>query len=173
MKYLKTAHPLSPSENSLFPFFNERSELYFNCIPILMKIIPVTCAIIIHEGKVLLAQRSATMDLPGKWEFPGGKVEDGEDPKACLVREIREELSIEIRVMETLTPVDYAYPTKTIRLLPFLAEWISGKIMLSEHAQFAWYDKNQLFSLDLAPADLPILHELTEKWVNLVVAKKR
>jgi 8-oxo-dGTP diphosphatase len=138
-----------------------------------MKIIPVTCALIIHDEKVLLAQRSAAMDLPGKWEFPGGKVEDGEDPKACLLREIREELSIEIRVKQTLTPVEYAYPTKTIRLLPFLAEWISGKIILSEHSQFAWYDKNQLFFLDIAPADLPILHELTEKWVNLVTPNKR
>lgn len=138
-----------------------------------MKIIPVTCAIIIHEGKVLLAQRSVKMDLPGKWEFPGGKVEKGEDPKDCLIREIREELGIEIRVKSELTPVDFSYPTKTIRLIPFVAQWLGGVIVLAEHSNYGWYDQNQLFSLDLAPADLPILHELTEKWVNLVVPNER
>lgn len=133
-----------------------------------MKIIPVACAIIIHEGKVLLAQRSESMDLPGKWEFPGGKLEEGEQPESCLIREIREELAIDIRVSAALTPVEFDYPTKTILLLPFVAQWIGGEIDLAEHAQWAWHDQNQLFSLDLAPADLPILHELTEKWVNLV-----
>lgn len=138
-----------------------------------MKIIPVTCALIIHQGKVLAAQRSESMDLPGKWEFPGGKVEEGEDPKDGLIREIREELAIDIQVKAALTPVEYAYPTKTIRLLPFVALWIGGHIRLAEHAQWAWYDQNQLFSLDLAPADLPILHELTEKWLNLVGPNER
>jgi len=95
-------------------------------------------------------------------------LEEGEDPESCLIREIKEELAIDIRVTATLTPVEFDYPTKTIRLLPFVAQWIGGKIDLAEHAQYGWYDQNQLFSLDLAPADLPILHELTEKWVNLV-----
>lgn len=133
-----------------------------------MKTLPVTCAIIIHEGKVLLAQRSESMDLPGKWEFPGGKLEQGEAPEICLIREIREELGIEIQVTGELTPVEFSYPTKTIRLIPFLARWTAGEVVLAEHADYGWYDQNHLFSLDLAPADVPILHELTEKWVNLV-----
>ncbi|PZV79593.1 8-oxo-dGTP diphosphatase [Algoriphagus aquaeductus] len=138
-----------------------------------MKIIPVTCAIIIHQGKVLLAQRSEVMDLPGKWEFPGGKVEMGEDPKACLIREIGEELGIQILIKTELTPVDFDYPTKKIRLIPFVADWTGGEIILAEHAQVGWYDQNQLFLLDLAPADIPIVHELTEKWVNLVAPNQR
>jgi 8-oxo-dGTP diphosphatase len=138
-----------------------------------MTVIPVTCALIIHDRKVLAAQRSESMDLPGKWEFPGGKVEVGEDPKDCLVREIREELAIDICVTEALTPVEFAYPTKTIRLLPFVALWMGGEIRLAEHADYGWYDQNQLFSLDLAPADVPILHELTEKWINLVGPNER
>jgi 8-oxo-dGTP diphosphatase len=138
-----------------------------------MKIIPVACAIIIHQGKVLLALRSESMDLPGKWEFPGGKVEMGEDPKACLIREIGEELGIQILIKSELTPVDFAYPTKTIRLIPFVADWTGGEMVLAEHANYGWYDQNQLFSLDLAPADIPIVHELTEKWVNLVAPNPR
>ncbi len=138
-----------------------------------MTTISVTCALIIHEGKVLLAQRSDIMDLPGKWEFPGGKVEEGESPERCLIREIREELGMEIQVLASLTPVDFSYPKKKIRLIPFVVQWISGEIELIEHAQYGWYDQNQLFSLDMAPADLPIVHELTEKWVNLVEPNQR
>ena len=117
---------------------------------------------------MLLAQRSEKMDLPGKWEFPGGKLEEGENQESCLIREIKEELGIEIQVNIALTPVDYSYSRKRISLFPFVARWISGEIVLAEHAQYGWYEKNQLFSLDLAPADLPIVHELKEKRVNLV-----
>ncbi|TNF39155.1 MAG: NUDIX domain-containing protein, partial [Cytophagales bacterium] len=78
-----------------------------------MKIIPVTCALIFSEGKVLATRRSQTMDLPGKWEFPGGKVEEDESTEECLKREIQEELSIEIEIFEKLSPADFTYPGKT------------------------------------------------------------
>lgn len=134
-----------------------------------MKIIPVTCALIFHQGKVLAAQRSQAMDLPEKWEFPGGKVEQGENPEACLLREIREELAIGIRVFGSLQVSEYAYsPAKTIRLIPFAASWEEGEIQLLEHHQVTWLDRESLFSLDWAAADLPIVHELKEKWVKLV-----
>lgn len=133
-----------------------------------MKIIPVTCAIIFFEGKVLATQRSEKMDLPGKWEFPGGKVEQGETSEECLKREILEELAIEIEISEQLTPVEFSYVQKAIRLIPFAAWWKAGQIHPSEHAQYAWVEKKDLFSLNWAPADLPIVHELQEKWVKLV-----
>ena len=133
-----------------------------------MKIIPVTCAIIFHQGKVLAAKRSMKMDLPGKWEFPGGKVEVGENPKDCLLREIKEELSIDLEIFEALTPSQFAYSMKLIQLLPFAAEWRNGQIQLLEHQEVLWLGQNELFSLDWAAADLPIVHELNEKWVKLV-----
>lgn len=131
-------------------------------------IIPVTCAIIIQGGKVLLAKRSAFMDLAGKWEFPGGKIEEGESGEQCLLREIKEELGIQIEILAPLSPVNFSYPTKVIQLIPFTARWASGELRLAEHDQVEWYDQNQLNSLDLAPADIPIVHELQEKWVKLV-----
>lgn len=129
-----------------------------------MKIIPVSCLILLHQGKVLATQRSKTMDLPGLWEFPGGKVEFGESPAACLTREIWEELSIGIQIGKPLTPVLHAYPDKSIQLIPFLAIWESGTLQLAEHVQYQWLAQQELLSLDWAPADLPIVEELREHW---------
>lgn len=133
-----------------------------------MKTIPVTCAIIFHQGKVLVAQRSLNMDLPGKWEFPGGKIEESEDPKVCLSREIKEELAIEIEIFEALESSEFTYSTKTIRLIPFVATWKSGEIELLEHEQIVWLGENELFCVDWAEADVPIVHDLQDKWVKLV-----
>lgn len=134
-----------------------------------MKIIPVTCAIIFHQGKVLATQRSATMDLPGKWEFPGGKLEPEENPEDCLIREIREEISIEIKIFGALQSNEHNYfAEKIIRLIPFLATWEAGDIRLLEHSEVKWIGPEELFSLDWAAADVPIVHELQEKWVKLV-----
>ena len=129
-----------------------------------MKIIPVSCLVLLHQGKVLATQRSETMDLPGLWEFPGGKVEFEESPAACLIREIWEELSIGIQICKPLTPVLHAYPTKSIQLIPFLATWETGTLQLAEHAQYQWLARQDLLSLDWAPADLPIVEELREHW---------
>jgi len=114
----------------------------------------------------MAAQRAAHMDLPGCWEFPGGKVEEGESPESCLIREILEELSINIRITGALTPVIHTYPGKTIQLLPFLATWDSGTIRLAEHAQLRWLGREELLSVDWAPADLPIVHDLLANWVT-------
>lgn len=129
-----------------------------------MKIISVSCLVLLHQGKVLATQRSERMDLPGLWEFPGGKVESEESPAACLIREIWEELSIGIQICSPLTPVLYTYPTKSIQLIPFLATWESGTLQLAEHAQIQWLVQQNLLSLDWAPADLPIVEELQEHW---------
>lgn len=133
-----------------------------------MKIIPVTCALIIHSGKVLAAQRSESMDLPGKWEFPGGKVEEGEVPETCLVREIKEELAIDVEIHAGLRPVDFQYPGKVIRLMPFLTAWKSGDICLLEHSEMRWVGKSELLSVDWSEADVPIVRYLHDNWVKLV-----
>ena len=133
-----------------------------------MSPIQVTCLILFHEGKILATQRGAAMDLPGCWEFPGGKVELGESPENCLLREIREELSIEIRICDSLTPILHLYPNKEIQLIPFLATWQGGSLKLTEHAQSQWLNKEDLLSLNWAPADLPIVQEVQSKWEDLL-----
>jgi len=125
-----------------------------------MNPIQVTCAIIVKEGKILAAQRSETMALPLKWEFPGGKLMEGESEEECLLREILEELNISIVITSKLTTSIHDYGNFTIALIPFLAEYISGEIKLHEHQQIGWYTKEELKTLDWAPADIPILHEL-------------
>ncbi len=132
-----------------------------------MKPIQVSCLLLFHQGKILATQRGAAMDLAGYWEFPGGKIEADESPEDSLVREINEELSIDIRICGALTPVLYAYPTKLIQLIPFLGTWQGGSLKLTEHAQSQWLGKEDLLSLNWASADLAIVQEVKAKWENL------
>lgn len=121
--------------------------------------INVTCAIIVKDDKILVAQRSESMKLPLKWEFPGGKVEENEDEIECIKREIKEEINIEIEVVKKLSSSIYDYGTFKINLIPFIANHISGEIKLSEHKDYKLLDKNELLNLDWAEADLPIVDE--------------
>ena len=124
-----------------------------------MKTIPVTCAIIHFDHKVLAVQRSELMSLPLKWEFPGGKIEPGENEEACIKREIFEELNIHIKIERKLTPVLHHYPNIKINLIPFIAEYVSGDLILKEHSDHVLVDKEELYRLDWAEADLPVLKE--------------
>jgi len=118
----------------------------------------VTCAIIENDGKVLCAQRSESMHLPLKWEFPGGKVEDGEDPEDCLKREIIEELGIEISIIERLPSTIHRYPGRiSFELIPFLCRLVGGELYIREHRQVKWLEKSELSEIDWAEADIPIL----------------
>ena len=122
--------------------------------------IEVTCSIIEHNNKILVTQRSEKMALPLKWEFPGGKVEKDETAEACLIREILEELHINIKIKRQLNSNTHQYSeTKIIKLIPFICELVSGDIKLTEHANFLWLSKNELVNLDWAEADVPILNE--------------
>lgn len=121
--------------------------------------INVTCAIIEHNEKILVVQRSEFMKLPLKWEFPGGKIENNESEEACIKREIKEELNIEIELISRLSPVIYKYPSFEIKLIPFIAKYINGVINLSEHRQFDWLSKEELNNLNWAEADIAILKE--------------
>ncbi|MCL8007902.1 (deoxy)nucleoside triphosphate pyrophosphohydrolase [Gelidibacter japonicus] len=125
-----------------------------------MKTIPVTCAIIYFENKILAVQRSETMKLPLKWEFPGGKIEKGESEIDCVKREVLEELNIHIEVKQRLTPVTHAYPDFKIELIPFTADYLSGELKLKEHADYVLLEKEELYTLDWAEADIPIVEEL-------------
>ncbi|MEC3881926.1 (deoxy)nucleoside triphosphate pyrophosphohydrolase [Parapedobacter sp. 10938] len=120
----------------------------------------VTCAIVIRESKILICQRSSTMNLPLKWEFPGGKVEPGEDDAATVVREISEELHLDIEVVKRLGPVEHDYPTFRIRLVPFIAHVVGGELLLEEHVDAKWVAVDVLDRYDWAPADVPIVEQL-------------
>lgn len=123
--------------------------------------IGVTCAIIIDkENKILATQRSASMKLPLKWEFPGGKIEAGETPEECLTREIKEELNIDINITGSLQWFEHHYETFSIRLFPFLCEVKAGEIKLTEHSAYVWLRTGDLVGLDWAEADLPLVKEL-------------
>lgn len=122
-----------------------------------MKHLHVACAIIERDGLVLAAQRSETMSLPLKWEFPGGKIDPGESPERCLVRELAEEMGIHIRVGRALSHATHRYPTFIVTLYPYLCCIESGEITLHEHAAVLWLPPERLFSLDWAEADLPVI----------------
>ena len=122
--------------------------------------ITVVCALIIRNDTVLCAQRSEQMALPLKWEFPGGKLEDGEAPEEALKREIMEELSIDITVGRAMNVSEYTYENgRTIRLLPYLATMHSEEPVANEHAELRWVKAVDLLDLDWAAADVPIVHE--------------
>ena len=117
----------------------------------------VGCAIIESAGRILATQRSATMSLPLKWEFPGGKMLDGESPEACIHRELREELEVAVSIGAALAPTTHHYPSFTVTLYPLLCTIESGTLTLHEHHAAAWLAPEELSTLDWAEADLPIL----------------
>jgi 8-oxo-dGTP diphosphatase len=127
--------------------------------------ITVVCALIIRNKTVLCAQRSESMALPLKWEFPGGKLEDGEAPEDALKREIMEELSIDITVGRAMNVSEYTYENgRTIRLLPFLATMaIDLEPMANEHAELRWVKAVDLLDLDWAAADVPIVQQFVRE----------
>jgi 8-oxo-dGTP diphosphatase len=119
--------------------------------------IPVVCALIVEKGKLLIVQHGPSSHHLGKWEFPGGKVHSKETVEAALIREIREELELEIHIIIPLESASYAYPDKTILLIPFLCFCNSAGLNLHEHSRFEWVDLEDLAGYDLLPADRAIL----------------
>jgi 8-oxo-dGTP diphosphatase len=117
----------------------------------------VTCAIIERQGLVLAAQRSASMSMPCKWEFPGGKIRAGESPEECLYREIVEELNLEVAICRPLPQATHAYQSFTVTLYPFICSITGGTMKLHEHAAVTWLPPEKLAALDWAAADLPVL----------------
>ena len=120
----------------------------------------VTCAIILFDNKVLVAQRSEIMKLPLKWEFPGGKLEKDESEEDCIIREIKEELQVEISIIKKLKSITHSYSDVEIELIPFVCSLIEGDINLTEHIEYRWLNKEALSTIDLCEADSKIISEL-------------
>lgn len=125
--------------------------------------IHVACGIVQQNGLILATQRSATMSLPMKWEFPGGKLEAGETAEECLVRELQEELGITVRVGQALDPVTHQYATFTVTLYPFWCDQPEGELILHEHLASCWLLPSELPGLDWAEADWPIISLLAQE----------
>jgi 8-oxo-dGTP diphosphatase len=111
------------------------------------------------DNKILVTQRSEKMKLSLKWEFPGGKLEENESELDCVKREIKEEINIEIEIQKRLKDSIFDYGTFKINLIPFVANYISGEIKLTEHKDYKLLDKSELLSLDWAEADIPVVEE--------------
>lgn len=124
-----------------------------------MKHLHVTCGIIEQNGYALATKRSSTMSMPLKWEFPGGKVNEGESLEECLMRELFEELTIHVEITKKLSESVYQYPAFKITLFPYLCTIESGTIVLKEHADYAWLLPQDLIRLDWAAADVAVVKE--------------
>ena len=122
------------------------------------------CALIERAGRLLLAQRPVHKHLPLKWEFPGGKVEPGEDPAAAIVREIREELGCDVTITRALPAFRHDYGTVVIKMIPFVCALVpaSPEPHPHEHVALAWVEPAELATYDLAAADLPIVAGLRD-----------
>ncbi|MGY3211941.1 (deoxy)nucleoside triphosphate pyrophosphohydrolase [Mucilaginibacter sp. HD30] len=124
--------------------------------------IPVTAAVIYKDEHVLIARRGPEKHLAGYWEFPGGKIELGETPEACLLREIEEELGIHIQVDDFLMESIYDYGHKTVSLKAYRCTYLHGGITLSDHDDVHWVLPERLSEYRLAPADIPFIATLTK-----------
>ena len=125
----------------------------------------VSAAIIIRDQKVLMARRAADESLAGFWEFPGGKREADETISDCLIREIREELALNIEVLGEFGVSDYQYPGGEIRLIGLLAEIKNGEISMTVHDAVEWIELRKVLDYKLAPADIPLAEKLHDDYV--------
>lgn len=126
-----------------------------------MKNIRVAAAVIRKDDKIFATQRGYGEFKDG-WEFPGGKIEEGETPEQALVREIREELNTEIRVGERIGTVEYDYPEFHLSMDCFWCEIVQGMLELKEHEAAKWLTKDTLHSVEWLPADAGVIERIRE-----------
>lgn len=139
----------------LFSFTNTQNS------PVFM--IDVACAILLRaDGTALAARRGPAMRLAGFWEFPGGKIEPDESSCEALIREIREELGVQICLLRELPIVEHHYPDFSIRLHPWIGRIALGEPLPVEHAELRWLATDALPTLNWAAADVPVVEHLLE-----------
>lgn len=124
------------------------------------RLIRVTCAVIIHKGRVFAARRRPGSSHALKWEFPGGKVEAGESDKECLLREVEEELQITVHIIRKLRAVRHHYADFSILLMPFVCHTASEAYTLLEHHEAGWFSPGDLHTIDWADADVKVMKHL-------------
>ncbi|MBR5992258.1 MAG: (deoxy)nucleoside triphosphate pyrophosphohydrolase [Lachnospiraceae bacterium] len=135
-----------------------------------MKTIRVVAAIIkaVNDKNepIIFATERGYGDFKGGWEFPGGKIEEGETPEEALAREIREELDTEISVGRLIDTIEYDYPKFHLSMDCFFCEIIKGDLVLKEHEAARWLTKDELREVDWLPADITIIDEIEQEMVR-------
>jgi 8-oxo-dGTP diphosphatase len=118
----------------------------------------VGAVILDDDDKVLCTQRPEGKNLALKWEFPGGKIEEGETPEAALIRELDEEMGCQIEVLDKITTTEFEYDFGIVELTTYYAEVSGGHIHLYEHHDMKWVERKDIHELDWAPADWPAIN---------------
>ena len=124
--------------------------------------IEVAAGLVYREGKLLITQRRSQDHLGGLWEFPGGKREAGENFESCLIRELREELGIEVAVGELVDDIAHDYPEKKIHLRFYRCVWIRNEPQAIGCQSFAWVRPSELAKYSFPPADARLLEKLRD-----------
>ena len=123
----------------------------------------VVAALIIREGKILVCQRTRHQTMPLKWEFPGGKIEEGEQPRDALFRELDEELGIKAEIGEEVERMQHVYPNgAAVELRFFVVQTYEGKLENKIFKDLQWAGRSQLPSFDFLEADLKLVKDLSE-----------
>lgn len=122
--------------------------------------INVVAGILKKDNKILIARKKEGKSLAGYWEFPGGKIEAGETPEESLVRELMEEMEINIKINEYVGESIYDYGNVVVSLKGYVAEILEGEIILSDHDKYEWVTLDEINNYKLAPADIPLVEDL-------------
>ena len=136
-------------------------NVFLSMIPASNQPLEVSAGLVFRAGQLLITQRHPEDHLGGLWEFPGGKRQSGETNEECLVRELREELGIEVRVGELLETIEHTYPEKTVRLKFFRCEWKQHEPQKLDCHDFAWVTRAQLADYKFPAADARLLGRLS------------
>lgn len=142
-----------------------------------MKTVRVVAAVIksTNENKepIIFATQREYGDFKGGWEFPGGKIEEGETPEQALKREIMEELDTEISVGELIDTIEYDYPQFHLSMDCFWCEIVSGNLVLKEHEAARWLTKEQLNDVGWLPADITLIEKIGKEIPGKQVKRKK
>lgn len=123
-------------------------------------VVDVAIGLVWKEGRLLIARRPEGVHLGGLWEFPGGKVDPGETPECCLLRELREELGVEAEVIARRELIQFTYPERTVRLHPTDCRWLSGDPHPTGCEDPRWVAPADLADYEFPPANAPLLASL-------------
>lgn len=127
--------------------------------------ITVVAGLIVKENKYLIARRSTgSLEVLGKWEFPGGKVEKNETEKEAIEREIEEEFNMKIKAVKFITNNIYKYPNKIVDLRLYECKYVSGTFSLHDHFEYKFVSKNDLLNYDLCPADILLAEYINKNY---------